>query len=38
VWRLFPPLLMLAVVTGAFNGLAADLLLQRLRLRLARCP
>jgi heptaprenyl diphosphate synthase len=38
VWRLFPPLLMLAVVTGVFNGLAADLLLQRLRLRLARCP
>jgi len=34
LWHLLPYLLLLAVATGTMNGLAADLLLERLRLRL----
>lgn len=36
LWRLLPILLLLALVTGALNGLAADLLLERLRRHFAQ--
>jgi heptaprenyl diphosphate synthase len=36
LWRLLPFLLLLALVTGTINGVVADLLLERLRQRLAQ--